>query len=87
VRAGHVGHRLLDGERKHGAARARSCSRRVVLIFSIAPSAAAPKAQSAARLPVMCGGEEKTFEAARPLLEAMGQTVRWFGAERRRSKH
>ena len=30
-------------------------------------------------LAVMCGGEEKTFEAARLLLEAMGKTVRWFG--------
>lgn len=32
-----------------------------------------------ATLAVMCGGDEKTFEAARPLLEAMGKTVRWFG--------
>ena len=30
-------------------------------------------------LAVMCGGEEAAFEAARPVLDAMGKTVRWFG--------
>ncbi len=30
-------------------------------------------------LAIMCGGEEADFERARPVLEAMGKTVRWFG--------
>lgn len=30
-------------------------------------------------LAIMCGGEPEDFERARPVLEAMGKTVRWFG--------
>lgn len=30
-------------------------------------------------LAIMCGGAIKDFEQARPVLEAMGKTVRWFG--------
>lgn len=33
-----------------------------------------------ATLAIMCGGHESDFERARPVLEAMGKTVRWFGA-------
>lgn len=32
-----------------------------------------------ATLAIMCGGRESDFERARPVLEAMGRTVRWFG--------
>lgn len=30
-------------------------------------------------LAIMCGGEQSAFESARPVLDAMGKTVRWFG--------
>ncbi|MFM7627871.1 MAG: NAD(P)-dependent oxidoreductase, partial [Gammaproteobacteria bacterium] len=32
-------------------------------------------------LAIMCGGEEAAFERAKPVLEAMGRTVRWFGPQ------
>lgn len=32
-----------------------------------------------ATLAIMCGGLASAFERARPILEAMGKTVRWFG--------
>ncbi len=32
-----------------------------------------------ATLAIMCGGEPADFEAAKPILDAMGKTVRWFG--------
>lgn len=32
-------------------------------------------------LAIMCGGDEAAFERAKPVLEAMGRTVRWFGPQ------